>query len=63
MFCDAGYVRRAVVARNVKWKTATEWGDLEITINLSKPEKDPRGIAAAGAVPADGESTLPASSA
>lgn len=55
MCCDAGYVRRAAIARNVKWKTATEWGDLEITINLSKPEKDPRGIAAAGAVPADGE--------
>ena len=46
--CSAGYVRQAAVARNVKWKTATRWGDLEITINLSKPEKDPREIAAAG---------------
>ena len=53
--CDAGYVRRAAIARNVKWNTATEWGDLEITINLSKPEKDPREIAAAGAAKADGE--------
>ena len=53
--CDAGYVRRAAIARNVKWNTATEWGDLEITINLSKPEKDPREIAAAGAGKADGE--------
>ena len=47
--CDAGYVRRAAIARNIKWSTPTNWGDLEITINLSKPEKDPRDIAAAGA--------------
>ena len=40
--CDAGYVRRAAIARNIKWSTSTNWGDLEITINLSKPEKDPR---------------------
>ncbi len=53
--CDAGYVRRAAIARNVKWTTATQWGDLEITINLSKPEKDPREIAAAGAAKNDGE--------
>ena len=53
--CDAGYVRRAAIARNVKWRTATQWGDLEITINLSKPEKDPREIAAAGAAKNDGE--------
>ena len=45
--CDAGYVRRAAIARNIKWRTPTNWGDLEITINLSKPEKDPRAIAAA----------------
>lgn len=38
--CDAGYVRRAAIARNIKWRTPTNWGDLEITINLSKPEKD-----------------------
>ena len=43
------YVRRAAIARNIKWSTPTNWGDLEITINLSKPEKDPRDIAAAGA--------------
>jgi UDPglucose--hexose-1-phosphate uridylyltransferase len=47
--CDAGYVRRAAIARNIRWTTPTRWGDLEITINLSKPEKDPRDIAAAGA--------------
>ena len=45
--CDAGYVRRAAIARNIKWSTPTNWGDLEITINLSKPEKDPKAIAAA----------------
>ena len=53
--CDCGYVRRAAIARNVQWETPTRWGDLEITINLSKPEKDPRDIAAAGAAPATGE--------
>jgi UDPglucose--hexose-1-phosphate uridylyltransferase len=48
--CDAGYVRRAAIARNIRWSTDTRWGDLEITINLSKPEKDPRKIATAGKV-------------
>ena len=47
-FCqDADYIRRYRIARDVKWVTATEFGDLDITINLSKPEKDPRAIAAA----------------
>lgn len=53
--CDAGYVRRAAIARNVAWVSPTRWGDLQITINLSKPEKDPRDIASAGAAPADGD--------
>ena len=53
--CDAGYVRRSAIARNVKWSTPTRWGNLEITINLSKPEKDPREIAAAGVAANDGE--------
>ena len=53
--CDAGYVRRSAIARNVKWSTPTRWGDLEITINLSKPEKDPREIAAAGVATNDDE--------
>ena len=52
--CDAGYVRRAAIARNIKWSTPTNWGDLEITINLSKPEKDPRAIAAAKNAPQSG---------
>ena len=47
-FCqDADYIRRYRIARDVKWVTPTEFGDLDITINLSKPEKDPRAIAAA----------------
>ena len=55
MCCDCGYVRRSAIARNIKWQTPTRWGDLEITINLSKPEKDPRDIAAAGAAKPTGE--------
>ena len=47
--CDVGYVREAAIARNMSWASTTQWGDLEITINLSKPEKDPAAIAAAGA--------------
>ena len=53
--CDAGYVRRSAIARNIAWTTPCTWGDLEITINLSKPEKDPRDIAAALSVPTDVE--------
>lgn len=40
------YIRVDRVKKDMKWKTATEYGDLDITINLSKPEKDPRDIAA-----------------
>ena len=50
--CDVNYVRRSAIARNLEWVTDTTWGPLEITINKSKPEKDPRDIAAAGAAPA-----------
>ncbi len=47
-FCqDCDYIRRYRIARDKKWVTATEYGDLDITINLSKPEKDPKAIAAA----------------
>ena len=41
------YIRTDRIARDEKWITATEFGDLDITINWSKPEKDPRDIAAA----------------
>ena len=43
------YIRTDRIAKDVKWVTPTEFGDIDITINLSKPEKDPRDIAAAGA--------------
>ena len=51
---DTDYIRTYRIARDVKWVTATEYGDLDITINLSKPEKDPRAIAAAKAAPPSG---------
>lgn len=44
---DSNYIRRYRVCRDRKWVTKTEYGDLDITINLSKPEKDPKAIAAA----------------
>ncbi len=45
--CDSDYIRRYRIKKDVKWIAATEYGDLDITINLSKPEKDPKAIAAA----------------
>ncbi len=45
--CDAAYVRTDRLARDLKWKTGSVYGDIDITINLSKPEKDPAAIAAA----------------
>ena len=44
---DTDYIRRYRIAKDIKWKTETEYGELDITINLSKPEKDPKAIAAA----------------
>ena len=44
---DTDYIRRYRVAKDLKWKAPTEYGEIDITINLSKPEKDPRAIAAA----------------
>lgn len=52
--CDSDYIRRYRIARDVKWVTSTEYGDLDITINLSKPEKDPKAIAAAKSAPQSG---------
>ena len=52
--CDTNYIRRDRIARDVKWITPTEYGDLDITINLSKPEKDPKAIAAAKNAPQSG---------
>lgn len=44
---DSDYIRRYRVCRDMKWVTKTKYGDIDITINLSKPEKDPKAIAAA----------------
>ena len=48
---DTDYIRRYRIKRDVKWVTRTSYGDLDITINLSKPEKDPKAIAAAKLAP------------
>ncbi len=49
---DTNYIRRDRIAKDVQWKSATGYGELDITINLSKPEKDPKAIAAARNMPA-----------
>ncbi len=41
------YIRSYRIKKDIKWSTNTEYGDIDITINLSKPEKDPKAIAAA----------------
>ena len=45
---NTDYIRRYRIAKDMKWQTQTEYGTLDITVNLSKPEKDPKAIAAAG---------------
>ena len=44
---DTDYIRRYRIKKDQRWKADTQYGDLDITINLSKPEKDPKAIAAA----------------
>ena len=44
---NTDYIRRYRIARDMKWKAQTAYGEMDITINLSKPEKDPKAIAAA----------------
>ncbi len=51
---DTDYIRTYRIAKDVKWVTETEYGALDITINLSKPEKDPKAIAAAKNAPQSG---------
>lgn len=51
---DTDYIRRYRIQKDVRWKTATEYGNLDVTINLSKPEKDPKAIAAARLAPQSG---------
>ena len=52
--CDTNYIRRDRIAKDLKWVYESEYGPLDITINLSKPEKDPRAIAAARLAPQAG---------
>ena len=44
---DSDYIRRYRIKKDLKWTADTEYGTLDITVNLSKPEKDPKAIAAA----------------
>ncbi len=52
--CNSDYIRRYRIKKDVKWIAPTAYGDLDITINLSKPEKDPKAIAAEKAAPQSG---------
>ncbi len=51
---DSDYIRRYRIKRDRKWKVKSPYGEIDITINLSKPEKDPKAIAAAGKAKASG---------
>lgn len=49
--CATNYIRTARIKKDLRWKYAGKYGELDITVNLSKPEKDPRSIALAKALP------------
>ena len=49
--CDTDYIRRYRIKKDMRWKYDSPYGELDITINLSKPEKDPKAIAAAKLAP------------
>ncbi|MBR6101402.1 MAG: UDP-glucose--hexose-1-phosphate uridylyltransferase [Ruminococcus sp.] len=51
---DSDYIRRYRIKKDMHWLAPTEYGDIDITINLSKPEKDPKAIAAAKNAPQSG---------
>ncbi len=51
---DTDYIRRYRIVKDMRWKYASPYGELDITINLSKPEKDPKAIAAAKLAPQSG---------
>ena len=51
---DTNYIRRDRIAKDLKWTYDGEYGTLDITVNLSKPEKDPKAIAAAKNAPQSG---------
>ena len=52
--CDSNYIRTDRIKKDMKWQTPSEYGSIDITVNLSKPEKDPKAIAAAKKLPASG---------
>ena len=52
--CDTDYIRRYRIAKDMRWKFQSSYGEMDITINLSKPEKDPKAIAAAKLAPQSG---------
>ncbi len=49
--CDTDYIRRYRIEKDMRWKYRNQYGELDVTINLSKPEKDPKAIAAAKNAP------------
>ena len=51
---SSNYIRSERTAKNICWKTSTDYGELDITINMSKPEKDPRDIAKAKTIKSTG---------
>lgn len=51
---DVDYIRRYRISKDLKWKYECEYGTLDITINLSKPEKDPKDIARSKLAPKSG---------
>ena len=51
---DSNYIRADRIARDMKWRVDSEYGEIDITVNLSKPEKDPKAIAAAKLLPQTG---------
>ena len=52
--CDTNYIRRDRIAKDLKWQYTGDYGTIDITVNLSKPEKDPKAIAAAKNAPQSG---------
>ena len=51
---DSNYIRTDRIKRDMKWRVDSEYGEIDITVNLSKPEKDPKAIAAAKLLPQSG---------
>ena len=51
---DSNYIRKDRIEKDMKWRVDSEFGEIDITVNLSKPEKDPKAIAAAKLLPQTG---------